>query len=178
MSLLDTNDVSVVWEWHDGSYDRARFQASDAGCTVSGRHGDTRYLIRVDRDFACRSLEVSHGVKTRTLNRTKAGWLTAQGTMISNSANCVDLDLGWTALTNTFPIRRLIAQRQTFGTFSVLLISLPDLTARPVSQSYSQNENGWLYQNVESGYSAQLSVDRYGLVTDYPGLCTRKDLGP
>ncbi|MEO9573212.1 MAG: putative glycolipid-binding domain-containing protein [Tateyamaria sp.] len=177
MSLRDTSRLSIVWEWHDGSYDRVHIQANDKGWTASGRHGDTRYLIELDEEFFCRSLEVSSDAQALTLNRTKAGWMNADAELIPGSADCVDLDLGWAALTNTFPIKRLMAAEQSAGTFLVMMISLPNLEVRMVKQSYSRQDKGWLYQNTESGYAALLSVDRHGFVTDYPELCTRKDLG-
>ena len=167
-----------MWEWHDGSYDRARIHASAEGWTVSGRHGDTRYLIGVDTDFCCRSLEVSCGADGLTLNRTDAGWFGTETGLIPGSAHCRYLDLGWSALTNTFPIRRLTAAQQATATFPVLMIAQPDLNIRVVEQTYTLQEGGWLYQNNESGYQALLTVDRNGLVTDYPDVCTQKDLGP
>ena len=177
MSLLDASGMSIVWEWHDGSYDRVQIQANATGCSVSGRHGDTRYLIGLDAEFACRTLEVSSGAQALTLNRTKAGWLSMDGVLVPHSAKCRDLDLGWTALTNTFPIRRLMAANQPTGTFEVLMIGLPHLDIRVVEQSYTRQEGGWLYQNNDNGYSTLLSVDKNGLVMDYPDLCSRKDLG-
>ncbi|MEO0766788.1 MAG: putative glycolipid-binding domain-containing protein [Pseudomonadota bacterium] len=177
MSLLDRGGMSVVWEWHDGSYDRARIEADASGWTVSGRHGDTRYLMKIDENDCCRSLEVTSDADALTLNRTRAGWMTSDAELIADSADCVDLDLGWTALTNTFPIRRLKETGQSQGTFPVIMIGLPDLACRVVTQSYSKQGDSWLYQNTESGYAALLRVDRHGLVTSYPDLCTRKDLG-
>ena len=142
---------------------------------VSGRHGETRYLIDLDAALCCRSLEVSSGSTALSLNRTKAGWLDAEAALIRGTAACVDVDLGWTALTNTFPIRRLTAAKESKGTFPVIMITASDFEMSVVEQSYTRKDDGWLYQNVESGVSALLSVDRHGLVIDYPDLCTRKD---
>ncbi|KIN62314.1 Glycolipid bind domain containing protein [Sulfitobacter noctilucicola] len=168
--------LSIVWEWHDGSYDRAQFTRQPSGWRVTGRHGDTRYMIGLDNGFTCQSLEVTSDAAGLTLNRTSAGWFETNTGLVPNSAKAVDLDLGWTAVTNTFPIKRLMQKAQDESTFDVLMISGPDLGMRVVEQTYKRWEDGWVYANVSSGFTADLTVDKSGLVTDYPGLCSRKDL--
>ena len=178
MNRHDATRLSVVWEWHDDSYDRAQITQNHDGWHITGRHGETRYVITLDAGFCCRTLEASHGTHALTLNRTKSGWLTEKAELVAQSAQVAHLDLGWTALTNTFPIKCLQATEQTTGVFDVLMVTLPNLDISVVPQSYTQQDHGWLYQNKASGFSANLTIDKNGLVTDYPGLCTQKDLGP
>lgn len=176
MSLLSPTGGSLVWEWLDGSYDRAKVLPATNGWEISGRHGDTRYVIAVSADFICLSLDASCGSETLSLRHTPDGWRNATKGLIPGSTDIHDLDLGWSALTNTFPIRRLQAKGIVEGTFDVLMITEPDLKPQIVRQSYRQLADTWLYTNLDNGFSAKLSVDVDGLVTDYPGLCSHKDV--
>ena len=176
MTLHPLSALSAIWEWHDGSYDRVQFQPAETGWQISGRHGETRYVIGLTPDCTCTALEVSHDTVALTLNRTSGGWYDTGSGRLLDRGGVLDLDLGWSALTNTFPIRRLMAQKAETGWFDVLMITLPDLKPRLVRQRYTLTEDGWYYENKDSGFSALLKVDKYGLVTDYPGLCSRKDI--
>ncbi len=176
MNLLSTTGGSLVWEWHDGSFDRARILPASDGWEITGRHGDTRYVVLLSANYKCRSLEASCGTQTLSLSRTAAGWHDTNAGLIPNTAGIFDLDLGWSALSNTFPIKRLMAQDSREGTFCVLMITEPDLKPQIVRQSYLQRATSWQYANLDSGFTAKLTVDAHGIVADYPGLCHRKDL--
>lgn len=176
MNRSEKDRLSVVWEWHDGSYDRAQITRETQGWRVTGRHGDTRYLIKLDAGFLCQCLEVTSDTDALTLNRTGAGWFETNRGLVPNSGNVFDLDLGWTAVTNTFPIKRLDSVGQAQGSFDVLMITAQSLEMSVVRQSYTRWQEGWVYTNMDSGFTADLTVDKTGIVTDYPGLCTRKDV--
>ncbi|KIN65281.1 putative DNA-binding response regulator [Sulfitobacter noctilucae] len=176
MNRPEASQHSVIWEWHDGSYDRAQIIRETQGWRVAGRHGDIRYLIKLDAGFLCQSLEVTSDAAGITLNRTSAGWFETNTGLLPGSANVFDLDLSWTAVTNTFPIKRLDGNATEAGTFDVVMVTAPDLEMKVMQQSYTKWQNGWVYGEEESGYTADLTVDKFGLVTDYPGLCSRKDL--
>lgn len=175
MSLPEDYAGAIVWEWSDGTFDRARFDLTATGWEVSGRHGETRYVIRINTDHEPVSLEASCGDRTLTLRRTANGWRDDDDALLPGSTRARDLDLGWTAATNSFPIRRLMARRREHGQFDVLMVTLPDLDTHIVRQSYAREGTVWRYLNHENGFSARLTVDKNGLVTDYPGLCTRRD---
>ena len=167
--------LSVVWEWEDGSFDRAQILPAPGGWQVSGRHGDTRYVITLDAGFRCQSLQASSGDAACRLTRGPTGWRREDGSLCPGSADALDLDLSWSAVTNSFPIRRMMETETHSARMQVLLVSLPDLEAQMVTQEYVRAEGHWLYLNVTNGFKAQLEVDKNGLVTDYPGLCRRRD---
>lgn len=175
MNLPEDFAGAVVWEWHDGTFDRARFDLTATGWDVTGRHGESRYIIKINTEHEPVSLEASCGDRTLSLRRTAKGWRNDDDDLLPGSARARDLDLGWTAATNSFPIRRLMARRRRHGQFDVLMITLPDLASSIVRQSYAREGAAWQYTNQDSGFSARLTVDKDGLVTDYPGLCTRRD---
>ncbi len=174
MNLPEDFAGSAVWEWHDGSFDRVRFDLTATGWDVTGRRGDTRYAIRLDTDHAPVTLAATHGDHTLALRRTAAGWCDGDGSVIPGSARVRDLDLGWTAVTNSFPIRRLLSRRRAHGQFDVLTVDLPAFAIGIVRQRYDREGDFWRYANRDTGASARLAVDRNGLVQDYPELCHRK----
>jgi hypothetical protein len=45
-----------------------------------------------------------------------------------------------------------------------------------IRQSYARRQEGWPCTNENHDFSALPAVDKTGLLTDYPGLCSRKDL--
>ena len=57
---------------------------------------------------------------------------------------------------------------------NVIYIRWPELSLQPLRQRYTNMGNElYKYENLESGYSALLSMDRDGLVMDYPGMWKR-----
>ncbi len=113
--------------------------------------------------------------RVMTLDRDAKGWRLRGGDPVPGSAGALDPDIACTAATNTLPIRRLGLAVGATAEIDVLYIAMPDLTPRILRQRYSRRDEGYLYENLESGFSAFLTVDSGGWVTDYPGVCRRVD---
>ncbi len=61
---------------------------------------------------------------------------------------------------------------------AVAYVTLPELTVRPAPQEYTLLERQpdgarWRFRSLDSGFTAELSVDAEGLVRDYPGIARR-----
>jgi hypothetical protein len=84
----------------------------------------------------------------------------------------LDVDLGYSPLTNTLPIRRLGLLGAAAGTeqaLNVAWVLLPSLAVVPTKQTYTVVSMGTI--RYSSGdFSAELAVDQGGYVTHYPGL--------
>jgi hypothetical protein len=84
----------------------------------------------------------------------------------------LDVDLGYSPLTNTLPIRRLglrTAAAGTQQTVAVAWVLVPSLVVVPAKQTYAVVSPGTI--RYSSGdFSADLTVDGDGFVTHYPGL--------
>ncbi len=87
---------------------------------------------------------------------------------------CLDADVEITPFSNTVPIRRLgMAEGASVETKAVY-VPVPSLTPRVVHQRYTCLEQlgpsggTYRYENLDSGFSADLKVDADGLVMDYP----------
>jgi len=87
-------------------------------------------------------------------------------------ATALDVDLGYSPLTNTLPIRRLglrAAATGTQQTVAVAWVLVPSLVVVPAQQTYTVVGLGTI--RYSSGdFSAELTVDGDGFVTHYPGL--------
>jgi hypothetical protein len=90
----------------------------------------------------------------------------------------LDVDLGYSPLTNTLPLRRLGLRRAPAGTshtVPVAWVLVPSLAVIRANQTYTVLGEGRV--RYESGtFAAELEIDHDGYVTHYPGLAER--VGP
>ncbi|MFG1926705.1 putative glycolipid-binding domain-containing protein [Cryptosporangium sp. NPDC048952] len=93
--------------------------------------------------------------------------------------DALDVDIAFSPLTNTLPIRRLDLRNQQVGAefeLNVAFVDLPSLAVSSNKQRYvfaGGNEVGY-----RSGdFRAQITVDDDGFVVEYPGLATRQPRG-
>jgi hypothetical protein len=87
----------------------------------------------------------------------------------------IDIDLGYSPLTNTLPIRRLgLREAGIEHEITVAFIEVPSLAIVASVQYYSALPDGRVLFRAESGYRAELDVDNEGYVEHYPGLAQRK----
>jgi hypothetical protein len=108
--------------------------------------------------------------------------LPAPGGDASRLGEALDCDLGFSPLTNTMPVRRYSLHRRP-GRVDVVMawISVPDLGVHALHQRYEHlraDGSGATvrYASVEDGdeaFTANLELDRDGLVRHYPGLAQR-----
>ncbi len=87
----------------------------------------------------------------------------------------LDVDLGFTPLTNTLPIRRLSLLDAPVGTSRTVVVAwvlVPGLEVVESSQTY-QNLGNHQVRFVSGSFSADLDVDDQGYVRHYPGLAER-----
>ena len=119
--------------------------------------------------------------RTLTLNRTEDGyWMldTGSGGGRQMFDGALDVDLAFSPLFNTLPIRRLGLQREVGEhELPVVFVSLPELEVKASTQRYRTvtplNDGRAVVNFSWDGYSADLVVDADGVVIDYPGLATR-----
>jgi len=140
------------------------------------------YQLSCDANWRVAGLTITaaNSAGTRTLALIAGGdahWL-ADGQPRPDLDGCIDLDISLTPLTNTLPIRRLAWTPARAQELDVVYVSAPDLTARRVSQCYTllrpeADDNTSLYRYESGSFSADLTVDGDGFVTDYPGLWRR-----
>ena len=143
-----------------------------------GAQWGVRYRIECDPGWRVRRLELAATSGARLhLEADGAGnWRLPDGTPQPDYDGCIDVDLSGTPFTNTLPIRRL-GLEPTRGTVNLRMLYVPfeSFEPRPDGQRYTCLEPArrYLYEAAERPFSAELTVDEDGFVTDYPELFER-----
>jgi hypothetical protein len=91
--------------------------------------------------------------------------------------DALDIDLGYSPLTNTLPIRRLGLLDEAPGTeheITVAWVEVPSLAVIANVQRYTPLGDGrFVYRSAN--YRAEITVDPAGYVVRYPGLATAEN---
>ena len=148
-----------------------------------GRPYRARYRVECDGAWAVRHARVevleepARALDLRTDGR--GHWTDGATGAPMPLDGCVDIDVYPSPFTNTLPIRRL--REPAVGrpvAIVVAWVALPELTVRPAPQEYTllaRTPEGarWRFRGLDSDFTAELAVDRDGLVLDYPDLARR-----
>lgn len=156
------------------------------GTVVVAFDGDVlrvRYTILCDPGWRFREAEVAleraGEVRRRSIARDPAGRWSVDGAARQDLAECADIDLMATPFTNTMPIRRLEPWSAVPAVMKVAYIRLPDLEVAMAEQEYTCRDAAgapslFVYRNLGSGFTAELSVDHDGIVVDYGDVWRRR----
>ena len=152
------------------------------------------YRLVVGEDGRVSRLSVTSATAERerhlTINRTDDGvWLldtgSGSGAVRDDCAGAVDVDLAYSPMFNTIPIRRLGLHREAGEhTLPMVFVSLPDLEVRVVEQTYRtvsvfDEDSGHAAIGFRwDDFTADLVVDADGVVASYPGLARRLTPAP
>lgn len=176
----------VHWcDWDGNGLDHCSlFESSEhsilEGVVVGTRGGNygAHYFVRTDDSFRTREVRVEYvgGPRMHIEADGKGHWHDLiRGESIPSLANCLDVDIGVTPATNTLPIKRLKLQEQKSQDILVAYVPLlaeiaGDFLPRAVQQRYSclTLNQCYRYEGVFRGFTAELEVDKHGLVLDYP----------
>jgi uncharacterized protein len=144
------------------------------------------YRLVVAEDGVVERLSLTSATAERerhlTINRTEEGyWLldTGSGGMRTDFDGAQDVDLAYSALFNSLPIRRLGMYRDP-GDYDipVVFVSLPELEVSLVHQNYRTITPSDAGKPAVVGFrwddfAADLVVDHDGVVISYPGIAER-----
>ena len=128
------------------------------------------YVLRTDADwrtrvFEARSVAAGGEVRSAELGADDLG------------EGVVDVDLGFSPLTNLMPVRRSgLAERDGAEDFVMAWISVPELEVTGSEQRYEHVRPGvvrYVDRGPFEGFTAELELDEDGLVVRYPGLAER-----
>jgi len=129
-----------------------------------------RYEILLDKKFNTGSVIVEKtecGLESRKKIESRRGAWLVDGRERSDLRECTDVDLEASPVTNTIPIRRTRLKVGQKVNLTVAWVRFPALEVTPLTQSYERlSARKYLYRSA-SGFSAELEVDDFGLVTRY-----------
>ena len=129
-----------------------------------------RYEISTDERFNTRSLNIEKtelGLEKRVKIESRHGSWFVNGRERRDLNECSDVDMEASPVTNTLPIRRNRLKVGQKVNLAVAWVRFPALEVSTLQQRYERlSARKYLYQS-SSGFSAELEVNRFGLVTRY-----------
>lgn len=189
-AMATTDALWAAWDGRGLEHLRLRVEADSVradsliiAVDEGGRPYRARYRIDCGADWTVRRarLELLEA-PTRVLDLRADGrgrWSNGVTGAALALDGCVDVDVYPSPFTNTLPIRRL--PDPAIGrpvAIDVAWVVLPELTVQVARQEYTllaRTADGarWRFRGLGSDFTAELDVDRDGLVRDYPGIARR-----
>ena len=141
----------------------------------AGRVYDLRYEVSLDSHWRTLAVSVSghHGVKPVDLNIRPAGDHTWQvgNRSVRMTAECLDVDLGFTPATNLIAIRRLALRVGQQAEAPAAWLNYQNLRVSTLPQTYRRvDKQTYRYEAPTVGYRGSLRVSSIGAVVSYPRL--------
>ena len=88
-----------------------------------------------------------------------------------NVLGCIDVDLNFSPSTNLLPIRRLNLSVGQQASVKAAWLQFPSFKLELLEQTYIRlSENTYRYLSAGGSFSSELTVNEFGLVTNYPGI--------
>lgn len=178
--------TSVRWrDWQGKGLEHCGLTQSSDGLRLEGVVAGTRaslygahYAVRTDENFRTREVQVVYvdGPRLHILADGKGNWRDEiADAPLSSLEGCLDVDIGVTPATNMLPIKRLrlneTESEDICAAYVPLLseISGPFLPRR-AEQRYTclKLNRRYRYEGLFRAFSAELEIDDFGLVLDYP----------
>ena len=95
---------------------------------------------------------------------------TMNGQLIPEVKGCVDIDLNFSPVTNTLPIRRLKLAVGESREVAAAWLRFPSFKLERFEQTYTRlDKDIYQYQSANGAFQRDLTVDDEGIVLEYPG---------
>jgi hypothetical protein len=143
------------------------------GTTKDGRSYNLRYTLRCAGDWTTRYAMVDGSIDQSPIkiivsrNAVTGAWM-RDGVPQRQIARCVDIDLGFSPITNTLPIRRLGLGIGQGAAVRAAWLQFPDFELEVLDQRYERvGRWAYIYESDGGRFRADLEVDGMGIVTRY-----------
>jgi len=153
--------------------------------TIVGQYQDALYLvdytIKTNPQWETMFLEIryrhsDHEGHWLLESDGKGNWA-INGKEAGQLKGCMDVDIPLTPFTNTLPINRLHLKEKEAYEILVVYCDILEQQIKPVHQKYIRLADGiYHYENIPNDFEADILVDEWGLVIDYPALFVRTSL--
>ena len=142
---------------------------------IGGIPGRVKYQVRTGSDWLTRVVRIQFrfdtGGRYLHLSRNLHGQWHVNGTKRPDLANVTDVDIGVTPATNTLPIRRFRLAVGESRNLVAAWVQFPALSVTPAHQRYTRiAADRYLYESLDSGYQAELTVQNDGIVVQYANV--------
>ena len=131
------------------------------------------YLIECDSAWQTFSAKISGFVGEKNIEieisvDAEKRW-TINGEETAMAAGCTDIDLNFSPVTNTLPIRRLNLEIGEMANVRAAWLRFPNFNLEPLEQIYERTgENKYRYESAGGAFRTEIETDDFGLVTNYP----------
>ncbi|HXR00312.1 MAG TPA: putative glycolipid-binding domain-containing protein [Pseudomonas sp.] len=181
----------VHWcNWEKGGLDHCSLDESSDSLVIEGivigipiENYAAHYYVRADGHLRTREVRIEFvgGPRLHLAADGEGSWRD----MLSNEpipllAGCLDVDIAVTPATNTLPIKRLALEEGESRDIIVAYIPLHadpehELLPEVMKQSYTclYPNKRYRYKSAPHGFTAELEIDEFGLVLDYPEVFRR-----
>jgi hypothetical protein len=184
-------DRHVLWQAWTGpgleslraTLDGDGMRAESVAIGLTGARAYTvRLGLRCDSGWRVRTLEAwVLGEDNRALALTSDGsgrWTLPDGRHQPALDGCLDVDVSSSVFPNTLPIRRLGMVPGWSEEITLVYVQAPELTVSVARQRYTCQTWGpdggrYRFEDLGSGFTAEITVDGDGLVVEYPRLARR-----
>ena len=174
-----TGHVARWATWDGDGEETTTILWENEGFTVSGQvsRENVQYVLRLSPTWQVRQFLLFRDLEEPDLWLATDGsgrWGEMNGAHRTELDGCYDIALSCTPFTNTLPIRRLPLHEGHTAEFPVVRVDPETLGVVPELQRYTRTgSHRWLFELVETGFTAELEIDEFGLVLDYPALFRR-----
>lgn len=177
-------EQSVIWGRLDKpGHEFARLFFSNSCWQLNG----TAVFVH-DNKPCCLDYRLKCNSKWETLSGRVSGWVGEKeieieisveqhrrwrldGQECAQAAGCVDLDLNFSPLTNTLPVRRLNLKVGEKAEVCAAWLKFPSFEIEPLEQSYYRiDRTTYRYESSGGRFVADLKVNETGFVTCYPNF--------
>lgn len=172
----------VVWRTDDGA-GLERLVLAPAGdgfvatSTFVAVDAEVRATIAIDRGWRATRVELVAGDARLVLDRPSPAAWRVDGRPDLRLAGCDDVDLQWSAFTNTLSLRRLALPIGGDATVDVVYVRAGPLSPARIERARHRYTRvaatTWRFATEDGSFTALIDVDDDGLVVRYPGVATR-----
>jgi len=136
------------------------------------------YFIETDINWQTRFLEINYRINNKenkiTLQKDACNNWLFNNSRTDLFEHCIDVDISVTPFTNSLPVNRLKLLREQEAKINVIYINIFEQQVKALQQTYQRLSDGkFLYKNFPNDFEAEIEVDMYGFVINYPSLFKR-----
>jgi uncharacterized protein len=174
-------EKTIIWRRLDiPGHEFARASVNETGVFIEGTailvyesaFCKLDYAIRCDSDWRTRKAKVSGFVGAKEIAieisvDAEKNWR-LNDEKISEVDGCIDIDLNFSPVTNTLPIRRLNLTVGERATVRAAWLRFPSFRLEPLEQVYERTAPTiYHYESAGGRFTTEIDVDDFGLAVNY-----------
>lgn len=167
-------------EWAQGTADETESRLYGTAIFVyEGKACCLEYLVECDSAGETVSAEIvgeaGDDIVEIEISVDGDGNWSLDGQQIPDVKGCADIDLNFSPVTNTLPIRRLNLAVGESREVSAAWLRFPSFKLERLDQTYTRlDENTYRYESAGGKFARDITVSGFGLVTEYPDYWTEE----